>query len=574
MQMLIEGFSLVLLSLSALIWGKFVKGAKRFPTPFRFQGVFRRPWAAICLIGVLAFIAGASLTIFAGIPQPVIGDESSYLLAADTFAQGRLTNPPHPLWKHFESLHVIQQPTYASKYPPAQGLALAFGQVFFGHPIVGVWLSAAAACASIFWMLCGWVPVRWAWTGGLIAVVRIVLSGPYFIGASASQAYWSQSYWGGAVAALGGALVFGALPRIMKKQKPLDALWLAAGLAILANSRPFEGLVVTLPVIAVLVAWCVRARDIGLQTVLNRVLAPMLLVLLPTGLWMGFYNYRVTGDPLLPAYSVHESTYQVAPPFLWMSLRPEPVYNHQALKELYADWRRNRFLNLRSFHGLTVATGHKILALWCFFVGVLFTPFFVKFCQMLRRRSVKFALGTWALLVAAILSEAWSLPHYAAPASSLAILLVVESLRQARPAKWRGRRVGRFLVRATLPLLLVSALASFALGKYRDPPNWSQDRHKIECSLNQSEGNHLVIVRYDPALLHPDEWIFNRADIDSAKVVWAREIDPRSNTKLIEYFKDRHIWLLEPDKVPRRLAPYTVESADPGPVRKQRVGEK
>ncbi|MGP8195635.1 MAG: hypothetical protein ACLQSW_08290, partial [Syntrophobacteraceae bacterium] len=92
--------------------------------------------------------------------------------------------------------------------------------------------------------------------------------------------------------------------------------------------------------------------------------------------------------------------------------------------------------------------------------------------------------------------------------------------------------------------------------------------------LNQSEGNHLVIVRYDPALLHPDEWIFNRADIDSAKVVWAREIDPRSNTKLIEYFKDRHIWLLEPDKVPRRLAPYTVESADPGPVRKQRVGEK
>ncbi|SPJ14521.1 conserved membrane hypothetical protein [Syntrophobacter sp. SbD2] len=450
MQMLIEGFSLVLLSLSALIWCKFVKGAKRFLSPFWFSGVFRRPWAAICLIGGLAFIVGASLTIFAGIPQPIIGDESSYLLAADTFAQGRLTNPPHPLWKHFESLHVIQQPTYASKYPPAQGLALAFGQVFFGHPIVGVWLSAAAACASICWMLCGWVPVRWAWTGGLIAVVRIVLSGPYFIGASASQAYWSQSYWGGAVAALGGALVFGALPRIMKNQKPLDALWLAAGLAILANSRPFEGLVVTLPVIAVLVAWCVRARDVGLQTVLNRVLAPILLVLIPTVLWMGFYNYRVTGHPLLMPYSVHESTYQVAPPFLWMSLRPEPVYNHQVLKELYADWRRNRFLSLRSFHGLTVATGHKILALWCFFVGVLFTPFFVKFRQMLRRRSVQFALGTWALLVAAILSETWNLPHYAAPASSLAILLVVESLRQARPAKWHGRRVGRFLVRATL----------------------------------------------------------------------------------------------------------------------------
>jgi hypothetical protein len=556
MQILIEGLSLVVLALSAAVWDKFTTGAGRLLSPYWFPGAFRHTWAAICLTGGLAFIAAASLTMFTGVPQPAISDEGSYLLAADTFAQGRLTNPPHALWKHFESQYVIQQPTYASKYPPAQGLVLAFGQVFFGHPIVGVWLSVAVACASICWMLCGWVPVRWAWTGGLIAIVRIVLCGPRLLWVPESQAYWSQSYWGGAVAALGGALVFGALPRIIKKQKPIDALWLAAGLAILANSRPFEGLVVTLPVAAVLAAWYIRSKDIGLRTAMRRLLAPMLLVLVPTGIWMGFYDYRVTGDPLLLPYIVHESTYQVAPPFLWMSLRPEPVYNHQVFKELYGDWRRNYFLNARTFDVLISTAGYKIAAFWSFFIGVLFTPYFVNFRQMLRRRSFQFALGTWALLAAAILQQTWSMPHYAAPAASLAILLVVESLRQAQPAKWHGRRVGRFLVRATLPLLLLSALASFALGKYREPPNWSRDRHKIECSLNQMEGKHLVIVRYDPAVFHSVEWIFNRADIDSAKVVWAREMDAGSNRTLLEYFKERHIWLVEPDKVPRGLVPY------------------
>src|ERR1700728_2381868 len=135
-------------------------------------------------LGLLVLLVRASLLPLWPIPKPVIYDELSYLLQADTFAHGRLTNPTHKLWPFFEAAYVLQHPTYASKYPPAQSLAMAAGQVEFGNPWFGVWLSCGAMMAALVWAMQAWLPPRWALLGGVLALPVAIVS------------YWMNSYWG------------------------------------------------------------------------------------------------------------------------------------------------------------------------------------------------------------------------------------------------------------------------------------------------------------------------------------------------------------------------------------------
>src|ERR1022692_3625703 len=162
-------------------------------------------------------------------PVPDIYDEFSHLLVADTLRHFRLANPAHPFHRFFETFFVLQEPTYSSIYPVGQGAALALGWMIFGTPWAGVAIPVAALCALCYWMLRGWTTPGWALAGGLLAVMEF---GPL------NQ--WTNSYWGGALPAAAGCLVFGALPRLRRGGGLRDAALLGAGLAIHLLTRPYE----------------------------------------------------------------------------------------------------------------------------------------------------------------------------------------------------------------------------------------------------------------------------------------------------------------------------------------------
>jgi hypothetical protein len=456
------------------------------------------------------------------------------------------------MWVHFESFHILQQPTYASKYPPAQGLILAAGQVLGGHPIVGVWISTGLACAAICWMLLAWLPSWWAVLGGLLAALHPII-----------VLQWGHNYWGGAVAATGGALVFGALRRIIRRPRVYAALLLGIGVAILANSRPYESLVMSVPVAGLLLTWMVGKNGPAAQVSLKRIVLPLLVVLTLTAGAMGFYNWRVTGNALRMPYQVHEATYAVAPIFLWQHTRPEPTYHHKVMRDFHAGLALNPYREKRA------ALGRWMLSSWSHtryrslpYPLVLIAPL-VVLPWILRDRWSRFALLTWGLFVAGLLMEVWAFVHYAAPITALAFALMLQIMRRLRLWHWHGPQTGRLMMWTIVMLWLTSFGVAFAQQIQTQWSAQTPPRARILAQLKQAEGRHLVIVRYSPQHSPHDEWVYNEADIDGAKVVWAREMDMTQNRKLLEYFKDRHIWLVEVDQdhSAPELVPYPVESS-------------
>jgi len=505
----------------------------------------RRTRWLMALLFALPIVLRLAMLGVAPVPEPRTPDDFAFLLSADTLAHFRLANPPHPMHQFFETNFTLQAPTYSSIYPLGQGILLAAGQLLFRQPWAGVLLSAGLFCALCYWMLLGWTTPGWALLGGLVAVIQY---GPL--------QYWMNTYWGGYLAAAGGCLIFGALPRLHARVTRGAALLLGLGLGIGWLTRPFETLILSVCV-ALFLALRWRA--------MIRITAIASLAALPTiGLSL-LQNRQVTGNWLTLPYMLSQYQYGIPTSF---TFQPVPGPHRALTQEQKVDY------DLQSaVHGATPDSpaaffrrlgGRARFYRWFFPVPlILVLP---AFLPALRQPRFLWLAAALAVIVVGTNFYPYFYPHYIAGATCLFVLLMVTALEYA--SHWSLEIVrllvvlcgAQFVFWYTLQLLsawppalaLTNQYESWDYVNHRDDP---EGRIAIDRRLAAAPGKQLVFVRYSPEH-RLRQWVWNAADIDNSRIVRALDLGAAEDEKLVDYYPGRTVWLLEPDFMPPRLTPY------------------
>src|SRR5438132_1279760 len=480
--------------------------------------IFERDRVALTLVIAISLLVSITSGWLHGMPLPHYHDDYGYLLDADTFVHGRLSNPPHPLWRHFETIHVLVLPRYISKYEVGQGLMFAAGTKFLGHPARGGWIVAAMACAAVWWALRVWTTPSLALLGGIATAIHPTMLN------------WTESYHNGQLAALAGALTLAAAGRLRTKPSWQMSVVLGVGVVILANNRPFEGLVL-----------CVGIGMLLLRQPIVRV-APAGLVVVAAGLgFIAFHNHVITGNAFLLPFSLYEQRYDPVPTFIWQKARPIPHYGNAELAHVYEDQYLAHYREVHARGGLVKATLEKIRVIDNALFGPtnlpnprpLFLLLLIAAVPLLREdhNSRLPALVLLLFAFAPLSIGGWMPSHFVGPAVAAGVCLMMLLVRRLFVAS-------PLLATAVLVLFFANSGLMWFWVQTHDV-GFETKRRAIAESLLARGGHHLIIVAPDVF-----DAVYNVADLNGAPIVWAHDLGGAPNARLIAYYRDRGIWYL------------------------------
>jgi predicted membrane protein len=260
------------------------------------------------------------------------------------------------------------------------------------------------------------------------------------------------------------------------------------------------------------------------------------------------------------AYQVNRETYATAPYFIWQTPRPAPVYRHEVVRSLY-DWELGEFTKYRTLASYVSGLGWKLKSWWQFYLGPLLTVPLLALPWVVRGRQMRLPLFICGAMAVGFAVQTWTLAHYFSPAVCVLYLLLVQGMRQMWHWSQANQGLGQSVVRAIPLVACAMILLRVAAAGIHVPiesawPRGNLERAMILQRLKQRSESQLVIVRYGPHHDFNREWVYNEADIDAAKVIWARDMGSSGNQELRDYFRDRKIWLVEADNPSPQLQPY------------------
>lgn len=503
-------------------------------------------WKAPVFVFLLVLVLRGALQPALGIPQPKVHDEFSYRLMGDTMAHFRLANPTPPAWQHFETFHTNFVPSYQSKYWPGQGIVLGLGQVLFHQPWIGIYLSTALMAGAITWALQAFVPTTWAFFGGVLCVLRLCVLG-----------YWMNSYWGGSLCALGGALCLGSAARlVLQTVNRRDAAVLGSifgiGCSILGFTRPFEGAMFASPIAIWLVIHLIRSAE---RAPLFRAAMFATAIVVTSLLFLAYYNFRSTGSAFSLPYMIYERKYDFIPIFVWGKTHAAPQYLHQQMAVFYKGWSYDFYRVLETWNGFLYSQQIRRIQLWIFFVGsVLSIPLFVGGVIAIFRSRYRIVLWCAITTFVAYSVCVYFQPHYFAAATVAVYGLIVIGLH----SMWSNRSaLLRCLAGAVCATALVFALVDSYHSVYADPPE-ATNKQLVNQWLAPVPGKNLILVEYFGSHEIHRELVFNGADFASEKILWARAMTPVEDAELCAAYPDRKFWRLQTDDKSLVLAPSSI----------------